>query len=125
MDEPVSIVNALYDMFEAKQDLKGKRFLVTAGATIEPLDPVRYITNHSSGKMGISIANAAAKRGAEVILIAGRTQDIRIDSNIKTVNILTSQDMYEAVHEHIINADVFISAAAPADFTPEDYASIK
>lgn len=125
MDEPVSIVNALYDMFEAKQDLKGKRFLVTAGATIEPLDPVRYITNHSSGKMGISIANAAAKRGAEVILIAGRTQDIRIDSNIKTVNILTSQDMYEAVHEHIINADVFISAAAPADFTPEDYSEQK
>ncbi|NLB61061.1 MAG: bifunctional phosphopantothenoylcysteine decarboxylase/phosphopantothenate--cysteine ligase CoaBC [Clostridiales bacterium] len=125
MDEPINIVNALYDMQENKLDLVGKRFLVTAGATIEPIDPVRYITNRSSGKMGVAIANAAASRGADVTLIMRRDTTHSIHPNIELIEILTSETMYEAVHACIIGTDVFISAAAPADFTPESYCEQK
>lgn len=125
MDEPINIVNALYEMKEQKSDLFGKRFLVTAGATIEPIDPVRYITNRSTGKMGVAIANAAASRGADVTLIMGKATNHSISSNIKVIDILSSQDMYDAVISNISNADVFISAAAPADFTPENYSDQK
>lgn len=100
------------------KDLKGKKILVTAGPTIEPLDPVRYITNHSSGKMGYAIAKAAANRGADVILISGPTS-ITPPSRVKVIRVNTAQQMFEKVLHFFPNVDVVIKAAAVCDFKPE------
>ena len=105
-------------------DLTGKKVLITAGATREAIDPVRYITNHSTGKMGFSLARAAAIRGAEVTLVAGHnTQDKA--SWVKTVNVDSAEDMYNAVMEYAEDADIIIKSAAVADFTPKSAADNK
>ena len=99
------------------KDLAGLNVLVSAGPTYEPIDPVRYITNRSSGKMGYAVADAAAARGARVTLISGPT-DLDLPRGVESVRVETVREMFGAVTERVADADLFISAAAPADFTP-------
>ncbi|MBW2978043.1 bifunctional phosphopantothenoylcysteine decarboxylase/phosphopantothenate--cysteine ligase CoaBC, partial [Candidatus Woesearchaeota archaeon] len=101
--------------FEKKNQFKGKKIMVTAGATVEEIDPVRVITNKSSGKMGIAIANAAFRRGADVTLVRGNTT-VEPDYNYKDVQIKSASDMYKAVKDNI-NVDIVIHTAAVSDFT--------
>ena len=118
LPEPEAIVRDAERLLNCKQDLVGKRILVTAGPTREPIDPVRYITNYSSGKMGYSIATTAAQRGAEVILISGPT-NLEKPWGVRCIDVITTNDMYEAVMEHFEWADITIKAAAVADYRPE------
>jgi phosphopantothenoylcysteine decarboxylase/phosphopantothenate--cysteine ligase len=102
---------------QSNQDLKKKRILVTAGPTYEPIDPVRFIGNRSSGKMGFAIANAAAQRGAEVTLIAGPTH-LETPRNVTRVNVESAQEMFKSVLSHAKAANAVIMAAAVSDYTP-------
>lgn len=104
---------------DVAQDLKGKHILVTAGPTIEAIDPFRYITNHSSGKQGYAIAERAMKRGAEVVLISGPVQ-IPVPEGVKVINVKSARDMYEVAHEYFDWADAVIKAAAVADYRPKE-----
>ncbi len=97
--------------------LKGRRVVVTAGPTREPIDPVRYITNHSSGKMGYAMAAAAAAQGAEVILVSGPV-NLAIPPGVEIVHVETAKEMFAATHEAVAGADIFIAAAAVADYRP-------
>ena len=99
------------------QLLVGKTVLVTAGPTREPIDPVRYITNHSSGKMGYAIAAAAAEQGARVVLISGPTA-IPAPMGAEVHHVQTAEEMYAASHAHVVDADIFVAAAAVADYRP-------
>ena len=118
-DEIVAYVEkVMEEQVEITDDLSGKHILVTAGPTIEPLDPFRYITNHSSGKMGYAIAERAAKRGGEVILVSGPVQ-IPAPKGVKVISVKTANEMYEAVHEHFNWADAVIKAAAVSDYRPK------
>lgn len=118
-DEIVAYVEkVMEEQVEITEDLSGKHILVTAGPTIEPLDPFRYITNHSSGKMGYAIAERAAKRGGEVILVSGPVQ-IPAPKGVKVISVKTANEMYEAVHEHFNWADAVIKAAAVSDYRPK------
>lgn len=101
-----------------EKDLLGKRILVTAGATQEAIDPVRYITNHSTGKMGYAIAENAVRRGAEVTLISGKT-NLTPPMNVNFVPVTSARDMYEAVMQYAPESDIIIKSAAVADYTPE------
>jgi len=118
----------LYEWLEmacgAEKDLAGKRVLVTAGATREAIDPVRFITNHSTGRMGVALARAAAIRGAEVTLVAG---DMRVDPPqfCETVRVSSAREMFEAVTERSAAQDIIIMAAAVADFRPKTVAQEK
>ena len=103
---------------DSSNDLKGKKVLLTAGPTRESIDPVRFISNHSSGRMGISLAEEATRRGAEVCLVLGPTQLKPTDSRVEVVSVKSAQDMFEAVDERFDSADFIIMAAAVADFTP-------
>lgn len=123
MAEPTDIVDYLMSTF-VKKDLIGKKIVITAGPTIEPLDPVRYITNHSSGKMGYSIAKNAADRGADVILITGPTS-LEPPKNIRTIRVNTTEEMFEAVGAHFDDCYALIKAAAPLDYRPETVSDIK
>lgn len=116
MLEPEEIVYEI-DTVLRKKDLQGKRFVVTAGPTIEAIDPVRYLTNHSSGKMGYALAEEAMKRGAEVTLVSGPTS-LEKPKVAKFIQIKSTQEMFDAVVENFEMADVLIKAAAPADFKP-------
>ena len=107
-----------------EKDLIGKKILVTAGATREAIDPVRFITNHSSGKMGIAIAKAAMLRGADVTLVKAHT-DIEAPMFVNTVNVTSAEDMFQAVTERAAETDIIIKAAAVADYTPETVADNK
>lgn len=106
------------------QDLKGKRVLVTAGATRESLDPVRFITNHSSGKMGCALAKAARLRGADVTLVCGH-MDIRPPQGITVLPVTSALEMYDAVMAQAENSDIIIKAAAVSDYRPETQAEQK
>ena len=119
MAEPEEIVEQVKAILTKSEDntLAGKRYFVTAGATIEPIDPVRYITNHSTGKMGYAIAEELAKRGAEVKLITGRTT-LPTPQGVERVDVLTAQDMYNAAVEAWRDADGAVMCAAVADYTP-------
>jgi phosphopantothenoylcysteine decarboxylase/phosphopantothenate--cysteine ligase len=117
MPEPEEILIQIGRLLEGRSSLAGKKVVVTAGATREPIDPVRFISNHSSGKMGVAIARAAWRRGAEVTLIAGHV-DIPLPSEIQTLKVETVQAMSRSVAEALPTADVLIMAAAPADFRP-------
>lgn len=123
MAEPSEIVEYLEGYFTEK-DLKGKKIVVTAGPTIEAIDPVRFISNHSSGKMGYAIARKAMMRGAEVTLISG---PVNIDppSGVKLVQVDSTNEMMDAVRDSFDNCDVLIKAAAPSDFRPLNYSDIK
>lgn len=98
-------------------DLTGKRILVTAGPTQEAIDPVRYITNHSTGRMGYAIAQRACERGAEVILVSGPVS-IQAPDGVEVVNVVSAQDMFEAVSSRYESCDAVIKAAAVADYRP-------
>lgn len=118
------IVRAVLDKLNVKRDLEGKRVLVTAGPTREAIDPVRYITNRSSGKMGYAIAEAAAERGADVTLISGPVS-LRTPGGVKRVDIVSSGELCDSVIERFPGCDILVMAAAPADFTPAEFSSEK
>jgi phosphopantothenoylcysteine decarboxylase/phosphopantothenate--cysteine ligase len=126
MAEPEDIVEQIKRIFAAESDksLSGKRYIVTAGATIEPIDPVRYITNHSTGKMGYAIAEELAQRGAEVKLISGRTT-LPTPAGVERINVLTAEDMYNAAVREWSEADGGVMCAAVADYTPMNVADHK
>lgn len=107
-----------------EKDLVGKRLLITAGPTVESIDPVRFISNHSTGKMGYALARVAAERGADVTLISGPV-NLQAPRFVKLVPVVSAQDMFEAVKAHSAEADIIIKAAAVADYTPEVVADEK
>ena len=120
MPEPEDLLQYVLRELALPHDLCGKRVLVTAGPTQESLDPVRYLTNHSSGKMGYAIAKMAMLRGAQVTLVSGPT-NITPPPFVDVVKIASAQDMFEAVAAHCERADFIFKAAAVADYTPADY----
>ena len=122
-DEAVLVEHILQEI-EYEKDLAGKKVLVTAGATRESIDPVRFITNHSSGKMGAAVAKAAARRGAEVTLVHGH-MEVDPPMFVETVSIKSAEDMYNAVMERADEQDIIIKAAAVADYTPVTTADSK
>jgi len=125
MAEPEQIVEVLETHFESNVPLKGKKVLISAGPTHEAIDPVRFIGNHSSGKMGVAIAEEAAALGAEVELICGPTS-ITIDIvGVTVVNVTSAQEMYDACVKRYATADVAIMAAAVADYRPKNVADKK
>ena len=124
MEEPENIIQALEDFFQAQQDLRGKKILITAGPTYEKIDPVRFIGNYSSGKMGFALAEECAKRGAEVTLIAGPVA-LSCSSGIHRVNVESCQEMYNASIEAFPWQDAAILCAAVADFKPATTADRK
>ena len=125
MAEPEQIVEAVKALFSVKKkSLEGKHYLVTAGATIEPIDPVRFISNHSSGKMGYAIAEALSQRGARVTLISGRTA-LACPAGVERVDVLSARDMYEGCVERFEEADGAVVCAAGADYTPVEVAEQK
>lgn len=120
MPEPETLFAHIEAAIACEKDLAGKKVLVTAGATREALDPVRYLTNHSTGKMGYAIAKAAMLRGAEVTLVSGQTS-LTPPLFVKTVSIVSAQDMYEAVESRFDDTDILIMAAAVADYRPKEF----
>ncbi len=119
MAEPEHIIDFLVRDLSSNAPLYGKKYLITAGPTYEPLDPVRYLGNFSSGKMGYSIANQAADLGAEVILISGPTFDLHINSCIEKIDVTTGEQMFETVLNYFDQSDVVICCAAVSDFKPK------
>jgi phosphopantothenoylcysteine decarboxylase/phosphopantothenate--cysteine ligase len=124
LPEPVAIVDALLRLLSPARDLVGERVLVTAGPTREPIDPVRYISNRSSGKMGYRLAAAAFRRGAEVVLVSGPTS-IAPPSGVTFVPVETAEEMREAVLQHAGSATIIVKAAAVADYRMKSPASTK
>jgi len=118
MAEPEDILTFIENDISSKLPLKGKKVLITAGPTYEAIDPVRFIGNHSSGKMGFALANEASRLGAEVILITGPTNQQTEHSFIKRIDVVSAQNMYEACHQHYNNVDIAILSAAVADYKP-------
>ena len=127
MAEPEKIVRFLENKFknEIVKDLNGKKILITAGPTYEPIDPVRFIGNHSSGKMGFAIAEEAARRGAEVILVSGPSALTPTHPSIQLFRVNTAKQMFEKVFEYYDTVDMAIASAAVADYAPKDVASEK
>ncbi len=123
MLEPMQLVHLCEQFFQPKV-LEGKSILISAGPTREAIDPVRYITNHSSGKMGYALANAAAQLGAKVTLVSGPV-NLSTPMGVERINVSSAQEMYEAVMAQAISNDAFISCAAVADYRPEAIASQK
>ncbi|WP_440878400.1 bifunctional phosphopantothenoylcysteine decarboxylase/phosphopantothenate--cysteine ligase CoaBC [Vibrio natriegens] len=123
MLEPMQLVHLCEQFFQPKV-LEGKSVLITAGPTREAIDPVRYISNHSSGKMGFALANAAVQLGAKVTLVSGPVS-LTTPVGVERINVASAQEMYDAVMSHATNHDAFISCAAVADYRPEDIASQK
>ncbi|WP_077947546.1 bifunctional phosphopantothenoylcysteine decarboxylase/phosphopantothenate--cysteine ligase CoaBC [Paenilisteria newyorkensis] len=119
LEEPERIVGHLTSFFAEKNTtLAGRKVVVTAGATMEKLDPVRYFTNHSTGKMGFAVAETAARYGAEVVLVTSSTK-LAVPHGVQAVYIETAQEMYTEVMKHQDSADVFVMSAAVADYTPK------
>lgn len=118
MPEPETLLEYILREVAYEKDLKGKKILVTAGPTQEPIDPVRYLTNHSSGKMGYAIAKVCSMRGAEVTLVSGKTA-IKPPLFVDVVPVTTAREMYEAVIERSDRQDIVIKAAAVADYRPK------
>lgn len=119
MEEPERIIEVLETFFAQQQELNGKKILITAGPTYEKIDPVRFIGNYSSGKMGYALAEACAERGAEVILVSGPVNLKTIHPNIHRIDVESAAQMYEAATAAFTEADAGILCAAVADFTPE------
>lgn len=117
LPEPELLVEHILSEIQYAKDLRGKKVLVTAGPTMEAIDPVRYITNHSSGRMGYAIAGCAAYRGAQVVLVTGRTH-IEPPIFTKVIKVTDAEGMYNAVMSEIDDADIIVMAAAVADYTP-------
>ncbi|TAE75598.1 MAG: bifunctional phosphopantothenoylcysteine decarboxylase/phosphopantothenate--cysteine ligase CoaBC [Bacteroidetes bacterium] len=125
MAEPEEIVKYLDNFFAEKQILQGKTILITAGATQEPIDPVRYITNHSTGKMGYAFAEHAANLGAKVILVSGKVNISVVNPNIILHKVTTAQEMYEVCQENFEKSDWILLAAAVADYKMKEVAHQK
>ncbi|SFI87447.1 phosphopantothenoylcysteine decarboxylase / phosphopantothenate--cysteine ligase [Kaistella treverensis] len=125
MAEPETISQIIEEFFNAKKTLAGKTVLITAGPTHEQIDPVRFIGNHSSGKMGFAIAEEAAKRGAKVILISGPSAENINHENIAVYRVKSAKEMFSKVFEFYENVDIAIASAAVADYAPKDIASEK
>ena len=117
LPEPEALLQVILHDLAHEKDMMGKRVLVTAGPTQEALDPVRYLTNHSSGKMGYAIAQAAARRGAQVTLVSGPVALKRLPY-VETVDVVSAQEMFEAVAVRAAEQDILIKAAAVADYRP-------
>ena len=125
MAEPEDIVSFMENDILDKMPLKGKKILITAGPTYEAIDPVRFIGNYSSGKMGFSIAKAAANLGAEVILIAGPSHQIINHSLIHRIDVVSAEQMYTEAHNYFKEVDIAILSAAVADYKPKNVANQK
>jgi phosphopantothenoylcysteine decarboxylase/phosphopantothenate--cysteine ligase len=125
MAEPEDILDFIEKDILDKLPLKGQKVLITAGPTYEAIDPVRFIGNHSSGKMGFEIAKAAANLGAEVILITGPTHEMVSYHSIQIFKVSSAQEMYNEVHNHFADVDIAILSAAVADFKPKFVANQK
>lgn len=125
MAEPEEIVQFITKDLQAQLPLYRKKILITAGPTYEAIDPVRFIGNHSSGKMGYAIAEEAASLGAEVILVSGPTALQVTHQNIKLVRVTSTQEMYEQVHQYYAQVNVAIAAAAVSDYKPKQIAHQK
>ncbi|WP_046757179.1 bifunctional phosphopantothenoylcysteine decarboxylase/phosphopantothenate--cysteine ligase CoaBC [Kordia jejudonensis] len=125
MAEPEDIISFIENDILGKLPLKGKKVVITAGPTYETIDPVRFIGNHSSGKMGFELALTAAKLGAEVTLIAGPNNQHIQHSLVNVVNVISAEDMYNAAHNDFPSADIAILSAAVADYKPKDVATQK
>lgn len=124
MAEPETIVAYVTDFLAKRAQLSGKKALVTAGPTYEPLDPVRFIGNHSSGKMGFALANELSSRGAKVVLVSGPVTVQNIQKRVEVVNVTTAQEMFEACSQHV-DYDIAVMAAAVADYSPVEVAEQK
>ena len=124
MSEPEQIVEALDRLLALKMDLEGRSVLVTAGPTVERIDPVRFITNRSSGRMGFAIAEAARARGARVTLVSGPV-NLSTPTGVDRVDIVSSRELCEAVLARGESSDIVIQAAAPADYTPQTFSTQK
>jgi phosphopantothenoylcysteine decarboxylase/phosphopantothenate--cysteine ligase len=125
MEEPENILQILKNHFSKSNDFSGRNVLITAGPTHEAIDPVRYIANHSSGKMGFDLAHEAAMRGAKVILVAG-PNNLKVNhENITKIDVVSAEDMFLAVSKWFGEMDITIMAAAVADYTPETVAAQK
>ena len=125
MEEPGNIVAYLERYFAQREELKGKKIVITAGPTYEKIDPVRFIGNYSSGKMGFALAEECATRGAEVTLVAGPVQLQTVHPNIHRIDVESCAEMYAATTEAFIGSNAAILCAAVADFTPETTADTK
>ncbi len=125
MAEPEDIISFIENDILSKLPLKGKKVLITAGPTYEAIDPVRFIGNHSTGKMGFEIAKAAASLGAEVVLISGPSNQQVQHSFINRINVTSASEMYDAVHKEFANVDIAILSAAVADYKPKNVATQK
>ena len=124
MPEPEELVEHILHRIAMPQDLIGKKILITAGPTQESLDPVRYLTNHSTGKMGYALAKMAMLRGADVTLVSGKT-DLKPVPFVNMVNVISAKDMFEAVSARAEQMDMILMAAAIADYTPATYVDNK
>lgn len=124
MPEPEDLLEAVDHAVRYEKDMTGLRVLVTAGPTQEAVDPVRYLTNHSTGKMGYAVARAAADRGAGVVLVSGPTA-LKKPAFVETVDVVSAQDMFEAVTSRSGEQDIIVKAAAVADYRPVEIASEK
>ena len=125
MEEPERIVAFIADYFARQEDFKGKKVVVTAGPTYEKIDPVRFIGNYSSGKMGLAIAEEFAGRGAEVVLVCGPVNLKTSHPAIRRVDVESAAQMYEVTSKEFVNSDVAVLSAAVADFTPKEKADHK
>ncbi|MBL0200060.1 MAG: bifunctional phosphopantothenoylcysteine decarboxylase/phosphopantothenate--cysteine ligase CoaBC [Chitinophagaceae bacterium] len=124
MAEPESIVNWISSFFLNQNKLSGKKILITAGPTYEKIDPVRFIGNHSSGKMGVAIAEEMKSRGGDVTLVLGPS-GIKVNGGIKVINVTSAAEMLNACEEHFATSDITIMSAAVADYTPSQVAMEK
>lgn len=118
------VEKVLSELNDKKKDLEGKKVLISAGPTIAPIDPVRYITNRSTGKMGYSIAKEAKDRGAEVVLVSGPT-NLNPPKDVKIINIKTNEEMKNEIFKYFDWADIVIKSAAVADYKPKEYSTEK
>ena len=125
MSEPETILAFMENHIRKSLPLYGKKVLITAGPTYEAIDPVRYIGNHSSGKMGFELAKQAARLGADVILISGPSSQNCDNLPVERVDVVSAEQMFTAVFKYYNNVDVVIVAAAVADFKPADIARHK
>ena len=125
MEEPDRIVERIEAFFASRQSLRGRKIVITAGPTYEKIDPVRFIGNYSSGKMGFSLARVCAERGADVVLIAGPVTLPTPHASIKRIDVESADEMYQAAMEAYPTADAAICCAAVADYAPAEYCSTK
>ncbi len=125
MAEPEEMLEEIKDFFLKSQKFINKKVLITAGPTQEAIDPVRFISNHSTGKMGYAIANQFAKMGANVILVSGPVGQLYLEENIHLIPVKSAENMFEATQQYFSQSDIVVLAAAVADYTPKQVATVK